>query len=80
MASVTSSCSPKEAKKEVDQAEVTVNADFLQGLKGQVQELQYDLSNGGISVSLDQEARLRNLMDKAVKALNQIQKIVEESK
>lgn len=80
VASVTSSCSPKETKKEVDQAEVTVNADFLQGLKGQVQELQYDLSNGGISVSLDQEARLRNLMDKAVKALNQIQKIVEESK
>ena len=80
VASVTSSCSPKETKKEVDQAEVTVNADFLQGLKGQVQELQYDLSNGGISVSLDQETRLRNLMDKAVKALNQIQKIVEESK
>ena len=80
VASVTSSCSPKETKKEVDQAEVTVNADFLQGLKGQVQELQYDLSNGGISVSLDQETRLRNLMDKAVKALNQIQKSVEESK
>lgn len=80
VASVTSSCSPKETKKEVDQAEVTVNADFLQGLKGQVQELQYDLSNGGISVSLDQETRLRNLMDKAVKALNQIQKIVEEAK
>ena len=35
VASVTSSCSPKETKKEVDQAEVTVNADFLQGLKGQ---------------------------------------------
>ena len=80
VASVTSSCSPKETKKEVDQAEVTMNADFLQGLKGQVQELQYDLSNGGISVSLDQETRLRNLMDKAVKALKQIQKIVEESK
>lgn len=80
VASVTSSCSPKETKKEVDQAEVTVNTDFLQGLEGQVQELQYDLSNGGISVSLDQEARLRNLMDRVVKALNQIQKIVEESK
>lgn len=57
-----------------------MNTDFLQGLEGQVRELQYDLSNGGISVSQDQEARLRNLMDRVVKALNQIQKIVEESK
>jgi ParB family chromosome partitioning protein len=81
VASIDSSSSlPQKVKKEDDQAEVTVNTDFLQGLKGQVQELQYDLSNGGISVSQDQEARLRNLMDKAVKALNQIQKIVEESK
>ena len=79
VASVTSSCSPQEIKKEVNQEKVTVNTDFLQGLEGQVKDLQYNLSNGGISVSLDQKVRLRRLMDTAVKALNQIQKIVEES-
>lgn len=79
VASVTSSCSPQEIKKEVNQEKVIVNTDFLQGLEGQVKDLQYNLSNGGISVSLDQKARLRRLMDTAVKALNQIQKIVEES-
>lgn len=80
IASVTPPFSLQEVKKEIEPAEVTVNTDFLQGLEGQVRELQYDLSNGGISVSQDQEARLRNLMDRVVKALNQIQKIVEESK
>ncbi len=79
VASVTSSCSPQEIKKEVNQEKVTVNTDFLQRLEGQVKDLQYNLSNGGISVSLDQKVRLRRLMDTAVKALNQIQKIVEES-
>ena len=79
VASVTSSCSPQEIKKEVNQEKVTVNTDFLQGLEGQVKDLQYNLSNGGISVSLDQKVRLRRLMDTAVQALNQIQKIVEES-
>lgn len=79
VASVTSSCSPQEIKKEVNQEKVTVNTDFLQGLEGQVKDLQYNLSNGGISVSLDQKIQLRRLMDTAVKALNQIQKIVEES-
>lgn len=79
VASVTSSCSPQEIKKEVNQEKVTVNTDFLQGLEGPVKDLQYNLSNGGISVSLDQKVRLRRLMDTAVKALNQIQKIVEES-
>ena len=72
------SVSQPEPEKVIE-AEVTVDTEILEDLEDQVKELQVDLSGGGVCLSSEQEAKMRALLDKAIKALVRVQKIVEDA-